>query len=163
MEYIPREASVRLLKKYLPEIGLSVPLSESDLDEASDFFDAMEFSLAVDKNEGREYDQELLDAVCRAYDDFTPIEDDDYIDMDALNARLQSAEPWSPPLAQEKAKKPCKRNSSRADRRTRGDYPESSLPFRNFCSRPAAPARGRRSHRAAGRILINTAVVLAVS
>ena len=97
MEFIPREASVRLLKKYLPELGLSIPLSESDLDEVSDFFDAMEFSLAVDKNEGCEYDQELLDAVSNAYDDFTPIEDEDYIDVDALNARLQSAEPWSPP------------------------------------------------------------------
>ncbi len=50
------EASVRLLKKYLPEIGLSVPLSESDLDEASDFFDAMEVSLAQRKDKGREYD-----------------------------------------------------------------------------------------------------------
>ena len=115
MEYIPREASVRLLKKYLPEIGLSIPLSESDLDEASDFFDAMEFSLAVDKNEGREYDQDLLDAVCRAYDDFTPIEDDDFIDMDALNAKLRSAEPWSLPPAREKTKKPCKRKSPRTD------------------------------------------------
>ncbi len=109
------EASVRLLKKYLPEIGLSVPLSESDLDEASDFFDAMEFSLAVDKNEGREYDQDLLDSASNAYDDFTPIEDDDFIDMDALNARLQSAEPWSPPPAQEKMKKPGKRKSPRTD------------------------------------------------
>ena len=115
MEFIPREASVRLLKKYLPEIGLSIPLSESDLDEASDFFDAMEFSLAVDKNEGREYDQDLLDAASNAYDDFTPIEDDDFIDMDALNARLQSAEPWSPPPAREKTKKPCKRKSPRTD------------------------------------------------
>jgi hypothetical protein len=109
MEYVPRDASVRLLKKFLPAIGVSIPLSESDLEEASDFFCRMEIDLAQEKECGREYNQNLLDAVCRAYDDFTPIEDEDFVDMDALNDRLRSAEPWSPPPTQEKTKRPGKR------------------------------------------------------
>ena len=103
---------MRLLKKFLPEIGVSITFSQSDLEEASDFFCRMEIDLAQKKECGREYDQNLLDAVCRAYDDFTPIEDEDFVDMDVLNERLRSAEPWSPPPAQEETKKPDKRKST---------------------------------------------------
>ncbi len=86
-----RDRTVELIKEYLPEIGVELPLKdEEDIEKICDFFEEMEVTLANADGCGEEVDQDLLDGVSDAYDDLV-INGDDYHDIDELNKRLIGA------------------------------------------------------------------------
>lgn len=89
MEMVPRDRTVQLIKEYLPEIGIELPIKDkSDLEEIAEFFEEMEVSLATDSMNGGNVDREFLGDVCRAFDDLNPNDIGDFIDIDKLNERL---------------------------------------------------------------------------
>ena len=84
-----RDETIQLIKRYLPEMRVQLPLTdESDVEEISDFFEDMEGSLSNALGCGEAVDRQLLDAVAHAFDDLAIIEDDDFHDIDDLNRRL---------------------------------------------------------------------------
>ncbi len=89
MQKAVRDGTISLIKRYLPEIGIQLPLKdEEDIEKMSDFFEDMEISLSNALGCGDEVDRRLLDAAARAFDDLVIIEDDDFHDIDDLNRRL---------------------------------------------------------------------------
>jgi hypothetical protein len=91
MKKVIRDATVSLIKVYLPEIGVQIPLrDEEDVEKICDYFEDMEVSLANALGYGDEIDRGLLGAAANAFDDLAIIEDDDYHDIDDLNRRLMA-------------------------------------------------------------------------
>lgn len=88
MEKTVSNRTLELIKLYLPEIGLKLPLKdEGDVELICDFFEEMEVTLANADGCGEEVDQDLLDGASDAYDELV-INGDDYHDIDDLNMRL---------------------------------------------------------------------------
>ena len=91
MQKTIRDKTVYLIKTYLPEIGVQIPLKgEGDIEKICDFFEDMEVSLANALGYGDEIDRGLLGAAADAFDDLAIIEDDDCHDVDDLNRRLMA-------------------------------------------------------------------------
>ncbi len=91
MQKIIRDETVSLIKAYLPEIGVQIPLrDEEDVEKICDYFEDMEVSLANALGYGDKIDCGLLGAAANAFDDLAIIEDDDYHDIDDLNRRLMA-------------------------------------------------------------------------
>jgi len=89
MQKTIRDETITLIKAYLPEIGVQVPLrSEEDIEKICDFFEYMEVTLANALADGEKVDRNLLDAAASAFDDLAIVEDDEYHDIDDLNRRL---------------------------------------------------------------------------
>lgn len=89
MQKIVSDETISLIKRYLPEIGIQLPLrNEEDIEKISDFFEEMEISLSNALGCGEKIDRKLLDSAARAFDDMAIIEDDDFHDIDNLNRRL---------------------------------------------------------------------------
>ena len=89
MQKTIRDETITLIKAYLPEIGVQVPLrSEEDIEKICDFFEYMEATLANALADGEKVDRNLLDAAASAFDDLAIVEDDEYHDIDDLNRRL---------------------------------------------------------------------------
>lgn len=89
MKKIIRDETILLIKRYLPEIGIQLPLtSETDIETIADFFEEKEITLSNALSCGDEIDRQLLDAVARAFDDLALFEDDDFHDIESLNRRL---------------------------------------------------------------------------
>ncbi len=82
MELKQSTMTVRLIAEHLSDMGLSLPLGAEDMDTISDFFEKMEVDMANALSYGEKIDMELLDAVSKAYDEVTYVNDDDFIDMD---------------------------------------------------------------------------------
>lgn len=81
--------SIELIVKYLPEIGVELPLkNEDDVDKICDFFEDMEASLANAAGCGEKIDRDLLCDASNAFDDLAIINDGDYHDLEELNAQL---------------------------------------------------------------------------
>jgi hypothetical protein len=81
--------TVSMIKRYLPEIGIQLPLrDEEDIEKISDFFEEMEISLSNALGCGERIDRQLLNSAACAFDDLAIIEDDDFHDVDDLNKRL---------------------------------------------------------------------------
>lgn len=82
------DRTVELIKEYLPEIGVELPLKDADdIEKICDFFEEMEVTLANADGCGEKVDTDLLDGAADAYDDLV-INGDDYHDIDELNKRL---------------------------------------------------------------------------
>ena len=91
MQKMVRDETISLIKAYLPEIGVQVPLrDEEDVERICDYFEDMEVSLANALGDGDKIDRDLLDAAANAFDDLAIIEDDDSHDIDVLNRRLMA-------------------------------------------------------------------------
>lgn len=91
MEVIPCDRTIELIKQYLPEIGIELPIKdEYELGEISEFFGDMEVRLSSEYTEGGDVDRKFLDDICRANDDTEPCNIEDYIDLDKLNRRLMA-------------------------------------------------------------------------
>ena len=84
-----RDETILLIKRYLPDIGIQLPLTcEEDVEAIADFFEEMEISLSNALGCGERIDRQLLDSAANAFDDLAVIEDDDFHDIDDLNRRL---------------------------------------------------------------------------
>ena len=91
MQKTVRDETISLIKAYLPEIGVQIPLrDEEDVERICDYFEDMEVSLANALGDGDKIDRDLLDAAANAFDDLAIIEDDDCHDIDDLNRRLMA-------------------------------------------------------------------------
>ncbi len=84
------DRTVELIRKYLSDMGLNLPLEAEDMDVISDFFENMEVDMANGLSEGVETDRNLLEDISNAYDEVTYVNDDDFIDMSKLNRRLMN-------------------------------------------------------------------------
>ena len=84
------DRTVELIRKYLSDMGLNLPLESEDMDVISDFFENMEVDMANGLSEGVETDRNLLEDISNAYDEVTYVDDDDFIDMSKLNRRLMN-------------------------------------------------------------------------
>ena len=86
-----RDSTIEMIKRYKDDIGITFPLKDADdVEILSDFFKDMECTMANALTYGDDVDMDLLDRAANAYDDLTPIEEDDYNDLDDLNRRLMS-------------------------------------------------------------------------
>ncbi|MBR4227029.1 MAG: hypothetical protein IKR86_09775 [Candidatus Methanomethylophilaceae archaeon] len=91
MQKMVRDETISLIKAYLPEIGVQIPLrDEEDVGKICEYFEDMEVSLANALGEGDKIDRDLLDAAANAFDDLAIIEDDEYHDIEDLNRRLMA-------------------------------------------------------------------------
>lgn len=91
MQKIVRDETISLIKTYLPEIDIQLPLkNDEDIEKISDFFEEMEISLSNALGCGEKIDRELLNSAANAFDDLAIIEDDDFHDIDSLNRRLMN-------------------------------------------------------------------------
>lgn len=62
MQKIVSDETISLIKRYLPEIGIQLPLrNEEDIEKISDFFEEMEISLSNALGCGEKIDRKLLD------------------------------------------------------------------------------------------------------
>lgn len=90
MKKIIRDKTIELIKKYLPEINVTLPLkNEEDVEIISDFFENMEREMSNALGYGDPVDHTLLDDASNAFDDLAIIYEEDYHDLDDLNRRLQ--------------------------------------------------------------------------
>ena len=88
MEKKVSDRTLELIKEYLPEIGVGLPLKdEEDIERICDFFEDMEVTLANAAGCGEKVDRDLLCGAAVVYDELV-INGDDYHDIDALNKRL---------------------------------------------------------------------------
>ena len=90
MKKIIRDKTIELIKKYLPEINVTLPLkNEEDVEIISDFFENLEREMSNALGYGDPVDRTLLDDASNAFDDLAIIYEEDYHDLDDLNRRLQ--------------------------------------------------------------------------
>ena len=91
MEIIPSDRTIELIRTYLPQMGLTLPLNgEKDLETITVFFSDMESSMANGLETGLNIDRELLKDISKAVDDTNPWNEVDYIDIEKLNKRLEA-------------------------------------------------------------------------
>ena len=88
-ELIPRDETVRILADNLGQIGINLPVKESDLEKISDYFSDEEAKWANAAGCGDEYDRDYLEGVSNGFDDFF-LEEGDYIDLEKLNLRIST-------------------------------------------------------------------------
>ena len=90
MKKIVRDKTIELIKKYLPEMNVTLPLkNEDDVEIICDFFENMEREMSNALGYGDSVDRALLNDASDAFDDLAIIYEEDYHDLDDLNRRLQ--------------------------------------------------------------------------
>ena len=84
-----KDSTIELLKKELNNLEISLPIEENDIETIFEFFENKEIELSILQDEGEQINQQELDVISIAVDDFL-IEANSSIsiDLDDLNKKL---------------------------------------------------------------------------
>ena len=89
IEIIPCDATVELLVLGLKEMKMSLPLSyERNHDAIWEYLNGLDIEIGQNETEGLRPTRKYSDQVCRAVDEFN-LDDNEYIDYDKLNKRIE--------------------------------------------------------------------------
>lgn len=87
-EKIISDCSIWVILDNLSETDLPLPLDENDMEVLLEHIELLESSLSDRKDSGESIDEKLLIDVSNCVDEIAIYEDDEYIDMNKLNERL---------------------------------------------------------------------------
>ena len=89
VEIIPSDTTIALIADNLQRMSVDLPLTEDDDDAIWEFIEGLEVFIGQDEAQGIHHPQSEKDQVGLALDEFNP-DDGEYIDYDALSARVAS-------------------------------------------------------------------------